>query len=115
VLVVEDDLDVREALVQLLEVEGYRVIGVSNGREAMQHLRGGEAPRVILLDLMMPVMDGLEFRGEQLQDPALAAIPVILISADGTVREKAAVLQTAGYLTNPIEVESLLALVARYR
>jgi CheY-like chemotaxis protein len=71
-------------------------------------------PSVILLDLMMPVMDGWQFRTEQLRDPALAAIPVILISADGTVREKAAALSAAAFLRKPIDVEQLLALVRQY-
>jgi CheY-like chemotaxis protein len=114
VLVVEDDFDVRDALTQVLEMEGFRVVGAADGNEAMERARTGPLPSVILLDLMMPVMDGWQFRTEQLRDPALAAIPVILISADGTVREKAAALSAAAFLRKPIDVEQLLALVRQY-
>ena len=92
ILVVEDDGDVREALVQLLEFEGYRVTSATNGRDAIDQLRAGAAPNLILLDLMMPVMDGPQFRAAQLGDPGLAAIPVIVLSAHSAGREKAAQL-----------------------
>jgi CheY-like chemotaxis protein len=81
VLVVDDDEDIREALQTLLEDEGYRVLLARNGLDALTCLRGGERPCVILLDLMMPVMTGWAFRDEQLQDPLLAPIPVIVITA----------------------------------
>jgi CheY-like chemotaxis protein len=114
VLLVEDDRDVREALMQVLEFEGYDVASAENGLEAMERLRGHAPPSVILLDLMMPVMDGRQFRAAQLQDPALAGIPVIVISADGQVEQKIAGLGIAAYLRKPIEVEDLLELIGRY-
>ena len=113
ILIVEDDLDVREALTQVLEFEGYAVAGVTNGQEALDRLRAGEHPSLILLDLMMPVMDGLQFRAEQMGDPSLAHIPVIVISADGKVDQKVASLGVAGYMKKPLDVDSLLALIAR--
>src|SRR5205085_12014163 len=84
VLVVEDDHDVREALVEALEASDYHPMAAANGSEALQRLRSGsEPPCVILLDVMMPVMDGREFREEQRRDPALAEIPVVVLSAHG--------------------------------
>lgn len=82
VLVVEDDTELREILVELLEDHGYRATAVSNGLEALQHLHGdGIRPCIILLDLMMPVMDGATFWTEKQRDSALASIPVVVLSA----------------------------------
>ena len=82
-LVVEDDRNVRELLVELLGEAGFQVTGTSNGQEALGLLRNGLRPSVIVLDLMMPVMDGWDFRMSQLRDPALQDIPVVLITAAG--------------------------------
>jgi CheY-like chemotaxis protein len=81
VLVVEDDEEIRETLVELLEEHGYVASGASNGLEALARLRGGMKPRLILLDVLMPVMDAAAFRAEQRLDPFLAGIPVVLVSA----------------------------------
>ena len=75
-IVVEDAPDVRRALTELLASEGYAVAATSDGGEALQTLRGGLRPAVILLDLMMPNCDGWDFRREQLEDPAFAAVPI---------------------------------------
>jgi CheY-like chemotaxis protein len=114
IMIVEDDYDVRDALVQVLEYEGYQVASAANGQEAIDRLRDGASPSLILLDLMMPVMDGRQFRARQMEDPSLAAIPVIIISADGRVDQKAAAMGVAAYLKKPIEVDNLLDLIARY-
>jgi CheY-like chemotaxis protein len=114
ILVVEDDADIREALIGILEDEGYRVDGVGNGREALEHLAAGPRPALILLDLMMPVMNGWQFRAAQKLDPTLADIPVVVISADGNVRQKADSLDAVGVLKKPVELDTLLAVVARY-
>src|SRR3954470_23175677 len=84
VLVVDDDQDIREALCDLLADAGYRAASVANGKEALIYLKSGELPCVILLDLMMPVMDGWEFRRQQQGDPRLSKIPVVVITAAGT-------------------------------
>src|SRR2546428_350964 len=73
VLVVDDDLAVRESMRSVLEGEGYAVTAAENGLEALQHLRNGLRPEVILLDLLMPVMDGWQFLRELRQDPELAS------------------------------------------
>ena len=82
ILVIEDDTDIREALVFLLESEGYEVAAAENGKAALDLLSQGRNPELILVDLFMPVMDGLTFRKKQLGRPEIAKIPVILMSAD---------------------------------
>jgi CheY-like chemotaxis protein len=114
ILVVEDDCDVRDALIELLEYRGYLVVGAANGREALDRLRSSTRPALILLDLMMPVMDGWQFRAEQLRDPSLAPIPVVVISADGNVPQKAAAIGVASYLQKPVEADALLSAIERY-
>ncbi len=113
ILVVDDDLATREALVLVLGAEGYRVTTAADGLTALDQLRHGDLPDLIILDLMMPVMDGWHFREEQLDDPRLADIPVIICSAAGRVRERAAALHAAAYLEKPIEPRELAALVRR--
>jgi CheY-like chemotaxis protein len=81
VLVVEDDGVIRAGMEQLLQSAGYDVVSATDGRNALDLLRAGAAVDAILLDLMMPVMDGWAFRREQLRDPRLAHIPVIVLSA----------------------------------
>jgi CheY-like chemotaxis protein len=81
VLVVEDEAAARAGMEQLLRGAGYDAVGAPNGQAALDLLRSGIRPRAILLDLMMPVMDGWAFRREQLRDPQLAHIPVIVLSA----------------------------------
>ncbi len=114
VLIVEDDTDIRDALCQILEEEGYRVLGLSHGRDALDYLRENPAPQLLLLDLMMPVMNGWEFREQQLQDPRLSSIPVVIISADGGARREAASFRAQGFLLKPVELDDLLATVARF-
>jgi CheY-like chemotaxis protein len=82
-MVVEDDDDIRDTLVEMLQEEGYRAIGAANGGEAFDILLGGFVPRVILLDLVMPRMDGWDFRAQQLRDSRLKDIPVIILTAMG--------------------------------
>src|SRR4051812_25965899 len=80
VLLVEDDPDVRQMLEMMLRLEMYEVAIAENGQQALELMRQ-RLPCTVLLDLMMPVMDGWEFRRQQLQDPALAAVPVLCITA----------------------------------
>jgi CheY-like chemotaxis protein len=108
VLVVEDDPDIRATLCDALEDNGYSPVGAANGVEALEYLRSdAEKPCLILLDLMMPVMDGQTFRSEQVADPALARIPVVVISAYRDV-EKYAVELATEYLPKPVRLETLL-------
>jgi len=116
VLIIEDDVDIREALIGILRDEGYLTDGVGNGLEALDHLRAPRRtpPCLILLDLMMPVMNGWQFRAEQQQDAGIAKIPVIVISADSSVKQKSEALGSAGFLKKPIELDALLEVVAKY-
>jgi CheY-like chemotaxis protein len=114
VMLVEDDADIRAMISMLLELEGYRVVATSNGNDALQLLREGERPGVILLDLMMPVMNGWQFREQQARDPAIAGIPVVIISGDGRAPEQSSVIDVAGFLKKPIDLELLLATVQRF-
>src|SRR5262249_12643777 len=112
ILVVEDDELTRQMLTDLLTVEGYPAEAVANGAEALAQLRRGPAPDLILLDLLMPVMDRWTFRDERSADPALASIPVVVISATTDVAaDPDRPLRAAAYLRKPITVETLLQAV----
>jgi CheY-like chemotaxis protein len=112
VLIVEDDEDLREMMAQLLTLEGFDAATVANGREALEYLHGAHKPDVILLDLMMPVMDGWEFRRRQQADPDLAPVPVIVLSALDQTR--AANVDATAFLKKPLDFDRLLDLVRTY-
>jgi len=113
VLIVEDDADLREMMAQLLSLEGFQAAAVANGSEALQYLHNGHIkPDVILLDLMMPVMDGWEFRRKQQADPAFADVPVIVLSA--LDQSRAADVQAEAFLKKPLDFDRLLQLVRHY-
>jgi CheY-like chemotaxis protein len=114
VLVVDDDPDIRDMIGQALELEGWSVVGAANGEEALRVARRGPRPDVILLDLMMPVMNGWEFMDEQRRDSVLATIPVVLISGDERLTEKAARARVAGFLKKPMDLVELLDTVQRH-
>jgi CheY-like chemotaxis protein len=114
VLVVEDDGLIRESLLEVLADQGYQVTGAGNGREALTALATVPRPDVILLDLMMPVMDGRSFRDEQLRDPDLAGIPVVVLSAASDVLRVAADMGAAGVLRKPVTLGALLAELRRH-
>jgi CheY-like chemotaxis protein len=109
VLIVEDDADLREMMAQLLALEGYQTAAVANGREALEYLQHENAPNLILLDLMMPVMDGWEFRRHQQANPALAAVPVIVLSALDQSRTTG--VNAEAILKKPLDFDRLLELV----
>src|SRR5205823_5747425 len=104
VLVVEDDPTTRDAMKMILEFGGFRVAEAANGREALDQLRSAPPPCLILLDLMMPVMDGRQFREEQRKAPELASIPVVVVSADTDLPDQARTLGAVGYLQKPVDV-----------
>lgn len=110
VLIVEDDLESREALAELLEVEGYRAIRTANGQEALDFLRQGSRPDLIIMDMIMPRVNGFRFRRLQRRDPALASIPVIITTAIG----RAAGVEANLILQKPIDVKTLLRAVAEF-
>src|SRR6185503_17726548 len=106
ILVVEDETDAREMLAFFLTGNGYRVASAGNGREALDLLHGGLRPSVILLDMMMPVMDGWEFRSRQLEDPKLRSIPVIVTSAVNLNGKRT--ITDVGLVRKPIDLQGLL-------
>jgi CheY-like chemotaxis protein len=111
ILIVEDDDDIRDALAQILELEGYAVRQAANGREALDISAAQPTPILILLDLMMPVMDGWQFRAEQMKDPTLSKVPLVVISADASVHQKVASFGAASVLPKPISLDRLLRAV----
>jgi len=110
VLIVDDDLDAREALAELLEYRGFSVGSAANGREALNFLRSSSLPGIIILDLMMPMMDGWEFLEHQSRDFALMEIPVIVLTATPPSQPvKAKVI-----LQKPIQFDSLVELLNQH-
>jgi CheY-like chemotaxis protein len=114
VLIVEDDADLREMMAQLLTLEGYRAETVSNGREALKFLHEGPPPDLILLDLMMPVMDGWEFRKVQQGEPALAKVPVVVLTALDQAQARAEGLNGVDFLKKPLDFDRLLEIVRHH-
>ena len=115
VLVVEDDEDIRADLAAILRVKGFAVDEAANGKEALARLQGGARPCVIVLDLMMPVMNGWELRAAMLGEGNLSAIPVVVVSGKGRIApDEEATLAPAAVLVKPFELTELLELVARY-
>lgn len=111
ILLVEDDRSIRDVLRGILEEEGYAVTIAENGKRALEFLRSGGVPDLIVLDLRMPIMDGWQFRAEQKADPVLAAIPVLAISADGSA--KAAAIDAAAYLRKPLSTGAMIEAIRR--
>jgi CheY-like chemotaxis protein len=111
-MVVEDDPDTREMLGRFLELEGFSVRMAANGRQALDQLEAGDRPCVILLDLMMPVMDGWQFRKAQSSDADLSRIPVIVVSAAG--RDRVEQVEADGFLLKPVNLDELLTRVERF-
>jgi CheY-like chemotaxis protein len=111
VLVVDDDPDTRESMQEVLEAEGYAVSCVANGREALEYLQHSPRPCVILLDLMMPVMDGWQFRREQKLDPTIADIPLIVITASG---KRPVLIDADELVMKPLDIGRLFEAIERY-
>jgi CheY-like chemotaxis protein len=115
VLVVDDDNEIRETMVEVLNDEGYEAVGASDGIEALAQLRDpADGWCLVLLDLMMPNMDGRTFRAEQLQDPAIAPIPVVIVSAMNDVAATAEELKVAAHMTKPIPLRELIQVVRQF-
>jgi len=114
ILVVDDNGSTRDSLILLLQSEDYDAEGVENGREALRVLRDGYEACLILLDLMMPVMDGWAFRVEQRQDPDLRDIPVVVLTAALNPTLEATRVGAIAGLGKPLDIKRLLDLVAQY-
>lgn len=113
-MIVEDSDDLRDLLTELFRAEGFLVQVAGNGQEALDQLQNmTDLPNLILLDLMMPVMDGFEFRQKQVADPRIRKIPVVVMSADGDVQDKKFRMKARDYLKKPVDVEYLLMTVRK--
>jgi CheY-like chemotaxis protein len=115
VMVVEDDVEIRESLLDILSDHGYAALGAANGRDALDKLKRSERlPCIILLDLMMPVMDGTAFREEQRRTPPFDRIPVVIISAYRDLNDRVKGLDAAAHLKKPIGVEDVIGAVRKW-
>src|SRR5579883_1831845 len=114
IMIVEDDPDIRESILEVLADSEYHPIAASNGQEALAQLHSGLKPCLILLDIMMPIMDGWGFRAAQKQDAELAKIPVVVLTAHASAEKTAREMGAAAYLKKPISLDALLAMVQRY-
>ncbi|HVI23529.1 MAG TPA: response regulator [Myxococcales bacterium] len=114
VLVVEDDGDVRDAVAASLRDEGYVVAEAENGRLALDWLQSNADPCLVLLDLWMPVMTGIELHAVMAQDPRLAAVRLVVVSAAGDARAQAQQMGAIAFLRKPLDLHDLLATVERY-
>jgi len=114
ILIIDDDPGIRELVTVFLQHKGYSAMSARNGAEALSQLEQHQPPQMILLDLMMPVMDGAGFRHAQQQIPQLAAIPVVVMSAAENIDAQAPSLTADAYLPKPIDFDALLGLVERY-
>jgi CheY-like chemotaxis protein len=111
IMIVEDDPDTRDMLEQFLQLEGFEVRTAANGQLALQSLQAHNASCVILLDLMMPVMDGWQFRQAQAKDPKLSGIPVVVVTAAGP-RNEIPRIEADAWLSKPVDFDRLLATIA---
>ncbi len=111
VLVIEDDRAIREAVAEILSMEGYEVAEAGNGLEGLREARACP-PSLIVLDLMMPTMNGWQFREAQRHDPALADIPVLVLSAYSDMPGPR--LDEAARFPKPFDVVTLLLAVDKY-
>jgi CheY-like chemotaxis protein len=108
IMVVDDDSLTRHVMQEFLQELGYGVVCVANGQEALNYLGHAEPPALILLDLSMPVMGGVEFRRRQRQWPAMELVPVFLLSGEQDLAEIAMGLGVATYFRKPVSVALLL-------
>jgi CheY-like chemotaxis protein len=113
VLIVEDDEDIRADLAAILRLKGYQVEQASNGHEALVCMRRA-LPSVVLLDLMMPEMNGWELRAVMREDQRLRDVPVVVVSGAGKLEEAAVTVEAAAVLAKPFELAHLFELVDRY-
>jgi CheY-like chemotaxis protein len=115
ILIIDDNISFVGALKELLTITGHEVITAHNGNEALQLLSTlKELPALIILDMIMPVMNGLEFRTAQLQDPKLSHIPIILLTANNSFKDSKEKLQAYEFLNKPVDTKDLLYVVENF-
>ena len=115
ILLVEDDQDIRETLIELLEGEGYNVVYAENGQVGLDKLsKFTSLPNLILLDLMMPIKDGFQFCLEKDSNPKISHLPVVVMSADGHIRENQQRVDAHAYLRKPLDIYEIIDIVQKY-
>lgn len=114
ILVIDDDPDVREAIVDTLLDEGYEVVQTPGGREALAYLRSNPPPALIFLDWNMAPMNAPQFMDEFCKEPLLGNTPVVLVTADVHASQKATTSRYDGFITKPINLDTLFSTVARF-
>lgn len=115
ILVVDDDKDIRESLEELLVDQGFAVVCAEHGQHALELLVAQAVlPAVILLDIAMPVMDGFAFRTAQLANPAIAAVPIIVMTADGRTEDNRVRVGCKHAVNKPMDVDELLEILTHY-
>ncbi len=114
ILLIDDEPDLRECIAELLEGEGYTVKQAENGKTGLEILKSGHTPKIIVLDYMMPVMDGKTFCEHAINDSRISAIPIILLTAANVPPETTETMKVAAQLEKPIDIEKFLKAVKAY-
>jgi two-component system response regulator AtoC len=114
IMVIDDDESVRSALTDLLQDEGYRVVAFADGGDGLGYLSAGETPDLVLLDLMLPTVDGWRFRAEQVMNPVLASIPVIVVTAAPATAHDSELDGDVDVVRKPFETRTLLSRIRRH-
>ncbi len=115
ILIIDDNQDARESMGALLDTAGYPVVMARDADDALRRLREGLAPSLIFLDLLMSGKDGFAFRQEQLADPGLSMIPVVIYSGYHNVHYAALELGVAAYFQKPVDPTEFLQMAAKHR
>lgn len=113
VFIIDDDYDIRDAMAEILEDQGYSVACASDGGDALEKLKGLR-PKLILLDLNMPRVNGAEFRAAQREEPSIAEIPTVVMTAGDRMSERVAEIAPTDTIAKPIELSTLFSVVAQY-
>ena len=114
ILVIDDDESIRESFKEALEILGHNVITAENGKVALDILKTQGLPKLILLDIRMPVMDAAQFRVEQMANSVFSQIPVVLVSSDDEIKVSARKLSVQAYLKKPLNFLDLASVVNQY-
>ena len=114
ILIVEDDISIRELLEELLRSEAYDVVTASHGVEALEILRNQQLPHLILMDLMMPVLDGYGLRKELIMNSNWSSIPVVAMSAEANAAEKIRQFEVQAFLSKPVDIDTILQTIEKY-
>jgi DNA-binding response OmpR family regulator len=119
ILTIDDDEDIRSSISERLEMEGFETVWAKNGRVALEYLRAtndADLPDLILLDFMMPIMNGQEFYREKMKIPRLARIPVVVMTAGGNLVNVMDKIESPsmGYMSKPMDDETIIKMVTHF-